>query len=51
MLKFEPEEIRELQYWAMKGRNVPRDDILSLDEHLCMLLGIEEPDIIEDPDD
>ena len=51
MLKFEPEEIRELQYWAMKGRGLSLNDRQSLDEHLCKLLGIEEPEVIEDPDD
>jgi hypothetical protein len=50
MLSFEPEEIRDLQYWAMKGRGLSRDDLQSLDDHLCKLLQIENPELIEDPD-
>jgi hypothetical protein len=50
MISFEPEEIRDLQYWAMKGRGLSRDDLQSLDDHLCKLLQIENPELIEDPD-
>jgi hypothetical protein len=51
MLAFEPEEIRELQYWATKGRGLSQEDIHKLDEHLGHLLGIKDPEIIDDPDD
>jgi hypothetical protein len=44
------EEIRELQYWATKCKNVSTEDAQSLDAHLCKLLGIDNPEPIDDPD-
>tara|TARA_R110000744_G_scaffold289502_2_gene400392 strand:+ start:1600 stop:1755 length:156 start_codon:yes stop_codon:yes gene_type:complete len=50
MLTYSKDEIRELQYWATKVKGVSVDDAKSLDEHLCNLLDIRDPEPIEDPD-
>jgi hypothetical protein len=39
------EEIRELQYWAMRSKGVPVKDAQALDTHLCFLLDIDDPEI------
>tara|TARA_R110000782_G_scaffold106459_2_gene194676 strand:+ start:1570 stop:1725 length:156 start_codon:yes stop_codon:yes gene_type:complete len=50
MQKHSKEEIRELQYWAAKVKGVSVEDAQALDEHLCNLLGIHDPEPIDDPD-
>jgi hypothetical protein len=50
MQEHSKEEIRELQYWATKVKGVSVENAKSLDAHLCSLLGINDPEPIDDPD-
>lgn len=45
------DEVRELQYWLARSIGIPVDKAQQLDQHLCLLLEIDDAEVIEDPAD
>lgn len=50
MSDYSKDDVREIQYWAARSLKVSPEVAQSLDEHLCKMLGIDNPEPIEDPD-
>lgn len=50
MSDYSTDDVRELQYWAARSLKVSPKVAQSLDKILCELIGIENPEPIEDPD-